>query len=125
MNQFVKTAQDVKKELISNGETCQWISAAAPIVPDASKPWITTNGEPTTTGVSILFKLSPSNPWLQLLKGSDVATGGVKALMHVVDFVPSPSDTVTRADGSKLEIQSITPFTAGGTIIFYYLEFKR
>jgi hypothetical protein len=121
----IASAAKLATSVLSDAEPCQWVIAGEPTVGDPTKPWIKTAGEPTTHDVAILFKATPSSPYLQANAGSSVETGAVKAIMADVDFVPSISDTVVRSDGTKLSIKSVTPLNMNGQIVLYYLTFSK
>lgn len=124
---FTRTANQALRLITQYGEQCTWKSAAAPVVADDTKPWITTNGVPTVTqGVPLLFTSSKENPLLKLVAGSDVEEGKLKALMPAMGFTPNLADTILRSDGvTTLALDSVSPLAPNGTPIIWYLVFKQ
>jgi hypothetical protein len=113
-----------KRQIAAKGELCQWIGAVAPVVLDASKPWVKEPGVAEQHDVRILFTSSGSNSLFKLIAGNVTASKRT-ALMAPVSFVPTPNDTVVRSDGTKLEIESVDSLAPNGQIILWWITFKQ
>lgn len=120
----IATAQRLIKE---NGQLVSWKQQSVAIADD-TKPWNSSRANEVSYPVYIVFLSPRSNGLLnvfQLLKGTDITTGGNRGLMGAVTgFTPQITDKVIR-DGVTYAINSIDVLAPNGQTILYKIEFTN
>jgi hypothetical protein len=124
MGVFDRQIAQALRQIAAKGEACFWNVASAPLSDDPTTPWIATDTTTPPIPVFILFTSSP-NTGYKIKAGSNVEQNISKGIMASVTFTPQLSDTVTRSDGTVLQLDSIDPLKPNGQVIMYYLEFKQ
>ena len=125
MGEYDRAVAAATRGIIKKGELCTWRSRVAGTLADATKPWNKAADVITETAVRILFSLDElEDRQLQhYLKNTETQRGLVNGMMHTVSFTPVLKDTILRA-GKELIVAHIDPFSPGGVIVFYNIEFK-
>jgi hypothetical protein len=125
MGQFDRQIALAQRLIKKYGEPCLWEPTGTPTTADPTKPWISADAAPVTpTPVSILFKRDNQDVFARLTAGSNIESGGQKAIMAANSIVPSMTDSVVRSDGTKLALQSIDKLAPNGQVIVWFLVFK-
>lgn len=123
MSQYARQIATAKRLIEKHGENVIWTKR---VVTEGDKPWKEVAGQAEEFPVSMLF-LRPGSSLataiFQLMKGTDVVTGGVRALMAAqVSFEPEMTDYVVR-DGVSMSISRFNPLAPAGIAILYEIEF--
>lgn len=111
------------------GQLCTWSKPVAGVGGAPGMP--VANGNPIlVTGVPILFlanKTEGLSTMLSMFVGTEVPTGGVKALMPHTSFVPALVDSVIRGSEELglLDKNGVEVLNLNGEPILYYLRFTR
>lgn len=125
MGEYDRAVAAATRGIKKKGQLCTWRSRAAGILADVTEPWSKAADVITETPVNIVFSLDElEDRQLQhYLKNTETQRGLVNGMMHIVSFVPALKDTILRA-GKELIVAHIDPFSPGGVIVFYNVEFK-
>lgn len=120
-----------RRLITAKGQLCTWREpGTVGGTPNRPVP-----GTPIDKSVHIVF-LNNTNrehlaSFLSMIKDTEVPTGGLRGLMHAVDFTPSLMGQVARAStftGPVLRVDDkngIDKLDLNGEVILYYVRFAR